>query len=203
MGGGFWVLARRHGEELGADEAWRGLLQRFPKLLDIHPDVEQIGTILGQRAVELDSFVGSRGTTRIHGDAKGWNFFFESEEKAASPFLFIDMQWTGSGHPLQDVAYALTTTLEEESLSKMDSLVDFYLTNLGQKLTEKGINLDVAQMREEYDKVIVSALWKRLDPESIVKNKDKVGPSMINRSYAHVKFITERLSHLLLSSCQA
>merc|ERR1712192_188933 len=164
----------------------------------------------GQRGVELDSFVGSRGMTRIHGDAKGWNFFFGLEEKAASPFLFIDMQWTGRGHPLQDVAYALTTTLEEESLSKMDSLVDFYLTKLGQKLTEKGINLDVAQMREEYNKVwldyarvIVSALWKRLDPESIVKNKEKVGPSMINRSYAHVKFITERLSHLLLSSCQA
>ena len=54
---------------------------------------------------------------------------------------------------LQDVAYALTTTLEEESLSKMDSLVDFYLSNLGLKLAEKGINLDIAQMREEFDKV--------------------------------------------------
>ena len=54
---------------------------------------------------------------------------------------------------LQDVAYALTTTLEEESLSNMDSLVDFYLSNLGLKLAEKGINLDIAQMREEYDKV--------------------------------------------------
>ena len=54
---------------------------------------------------------------------------------------------------LQDVAYALTTTLEEESLSTMDSLVDFYLSNLGKKLADKGINLDIAQMREEYDKV--------------------------------------------------
>ena len=98
--GGFWVLARRHGEELGADEAWRGLLQRFPKLLDVHPDVEKIGSILGQRAAELDSYVGERGVTRIHGDAKGWNFFFGSE-KAVSNFLFIDMQWTGRGHPLQ------------------------------------------------------------------------------------------------------
>ena len=54
---------------------------------------------------------------------------------------------------LQDVAYALTTTLEEESLSKMDSLVNFYLSNLGLKLAEKGVNLDIAQMREEFDKV--------------------------------------------------
>ena len=98
--GGFWVLLRRHGEELGADEAWRGLLQRFPKLLELHPEVEKIGSIVGEKAVELDSFVGERGLTRIHGDAKGWNFFFGSE-KAASSFLFIDMQWTGRGHPLQ------------------------------------------------------------------------------------------------------
>ena len=54
---------------------------------------------------------------------------------------------------LQDVAYALTTTLEEESLSKMDSLVDFYLSKLGKKLADKGINLNIAQMRVEYDKV--------------------------------------------------
>ena len=54
----------------------------------------------------------------------------------------------------QDVAYALTTTLEEESLPKMDSLVDFYLDRLGQKLAGKKINLDIAEMRKEYDKVI-------------------------------------------------
>ena len=68
--GGFWVLHRRHGEELGADEAWQGLLQRFPQLLDLHPDVKKIGAILGERAAELDTFVGERAVTRIHGDAK-------------------------------------------------------------------------------------------------------------------------------------
>ena len=52
------------------------------------------------------------------------------------------------------MAYALTTTLEEESLSKMDFLVDFYLDRLGQKLAGKNINLDIAEMRKEYDKVI-------------------------------------------------
>ena len=52
------------------------------------------------------------------------------------------------------MAYALTTTLEEESLPKMDSLVDFFLDRLGQKLAGKNINLDIAEMRKEYDKVI-------------------------------------------------
>ena len=36
----------------------------------------------------------------------------------------------------------------------MDSLVDFYLDRLAQKLAEKKINLDIAEMRKEYDKVI-------------------------------------------------
>ena len=38
-------------------------------------------------------------------------------------------------------------------MTKMDSLVDFYLSRLGQKLAEKGVIVDIAQMREEYDKV--------------------------------------------------
>ena len=70
------------------------------------------------------------------GPCKGWNFFFAKNELKASsnkthPFLFIDMQWTGRGHPLQDVAYALTTTLDEDTLEKMDSLVDCYIDKLG------------------------------------------------------------------------
>ena len=44
-------------------------------------------------------------------------------------------------------------------MSKMDSLVDFYLKKLGQKLAKKGINLDIAQMREEYDKVWLDSFW--------------------------------------------
>ena len=73
-------------------------------------------------------------------DTQGWNFFFGSEA-AASPFLFIDMQWTGRGHPLQvrtreqnnrttilscqDVAYALTTTLHYVQFVKYDVTVSF------------------------------------------------------------------------------
>lgn len=142
--------------------------------------------------------------TRIHGDAKGWNFFF-GKTSAPGPFLFIDMQWTGRGHPLQDVAYALTTSLSAEALPKMDVLVDHYVTSLTEKLGEKGISLDSGRLRGQYDKVwldytrvIVSALWKRLNPDSIVANKEKVGPSMINRSWPHVDFITRRLCQLLL-----
>ena len=67
----------------------------------------------------------------------------------------------------QDVAYALTTTLEEESLPKMDSLVNFYLDRLGQKLARKKINLDIAEMRKEYDKVIFRMTAFKLTSTSI------------------------------------
>ena len=74
------------------------------------------------------------------------------------------------------------------------------------RLNERGVtDLDKVRLRAEFDpvwldyaRVIVSGLWKRLNPESMEKNKTKIGPSMINRSWPHVLFITRRLSRLLL-----
>ena len=108
----------------------------FPDLETFHPDVRKIGSLLSSKAQMLDSLTARGANTVIHGDAKGWNFFFAKNELKASsnkthPFLFIDMQWTGRGHPLQDVAYALTTTLDVDTLQKMDSLVDCYIDKLG------------------------------------------------------------------------
>ena len=114
------------------------------------------------------------------------------------------MQWTGRGHPLQDVAYALTTTLNHETLPKMDRLVDHYVDRLGSRLEEIGEHLNREDLRKQYDhvwldysRVIVTGLWKRLNTESMIKNKEKVGPSMINRSWPHVFFITKRICKLL------
>ena len=115
------------------------------------------------------------------------------------------MQWTGSGHPLQDVAYALTTTLDQDTLPKMDRLVDHYVDRLGSRLEGYGEQLDKDKLRKQYDqvwldyaRVIVTGLWKRLNIDSMQKNKEKVGPSMINRSLPHVMFITRKLCKLLL-----
>ena len=183
-------------------------MERFPELGSLHPQVRELGAKLAERAEELDRFTEAGANTRIHGDAKGWNFFFakeSSEKKTVQPFLLIDLQWTGRGHPLQDVAYVLTTSLSEESLDRMDWLVDHYVSSLHSRLEERQISLDVRRLRAEYDpvwldyaRVIVTGLWKRLNPESLEKNKVKVGPSMINRSMKHVVFITQRLCRLLL-----
>ena len=134
--GSFWVLEKRKAfsEVENADSTWNSFVDRFPDLVNIHPEVRQIGSKLSSQAEKLDQAVAQGANTRIHGDAKGWNFFFAKEgskTQNSQPFLFIDMQWTGRGHPLQDVAYALTTTLNEEAIEDMDSLVDYYIDNLG------------------------------------------------------------------------
>ena len=134
--GSFWVLEKRraHSEVENADTTWNAFVDRFPDLESLHPDVRKIGSILSSKAEALDSTTAQGANTLIHGDAKGWNFFFAKDESPAhkcQPFLFIDMQWAGRGHPLQDVAYALTTTLDENNLDKIDDLVDFYIDRLG------------------------------------------------------------------------
>ena len=139
--GSFWVLKKRSAfsEVENADSTWNSFIDRFPDLVNIHPGVRQIGSLLASQAEKLDQMVSVGANTRIHGDAKGWNFFFAKEGSKAhssQPFLFIDMQWTGRGHPLQDVAYALTTTLSEEALEDMDTLVDYYIDTLGKLIIE-------------------------------------------------------------------
>ena len=138
--GSFWVLEKRRAfaEVENADTTWNEFVDRFPDLAGLHPDVRKIGSVLSSKAEALDASTAQGANTLIHGDAKGWNFFFAKDESPAQksqPFLFIDMQWAGRGHPLQDVAYALTTTLDENNLDKMDDLVDFYINRLGWCLT--------------------------------------------------------------------
>ncbi len=171
------------------------------------PELGLISLIKASKAKVLDDFIADNLITQIHGDCKGWNLFFKKDSGssssdliATSEVLFIDMQWTGIGHPLQDVAYALTTTLEADLLESMSDFVDVYI----EKLLKLGINLDKDSFKAQYDKVwldyvrvILTGLWKRFSPESIEKYKTVVGPSMIARSIDHAKFIIGHAHDLL------
>ena len=71
-----------------------------------------LGAALASKAQVLDDFIASNLLTQVHGDCKGWNLFFmkksdlkEISAVEKSPVLFIDMQWTGVGHPLQVYIY--------------------------------------------------------------------------------------------------
>jgi len=211
--GTFWQLKLRKelGEMEKGEKTWSNFVDRFPELEVEQEQVRRFGSLLIRRAEELETIVEKGAVTRVHGDAKGWNFFSKKSEganlknKTTPPFLLIDMQWTGRGHPLQDVAYALTTSLEAGCLDDMDGLVDYYVDTLGDMLEMRGVEMDRKKMRQEYDlvwldyaRVIISGLWGRLDKESIIKNRNKVGPSMINRSWDHVLFIVKRMAKLLL-----
>jgi len=122
--------------------------------------------------------------------------------------VLIDMQWAGKGHALQDVAYVLTTSLEASLLSteEFERLVDVYINSLGVELKARGRGglVDLGALRSEFDlvwldyaRVIVTGLWRNLSKERMKQYQNTVGPSMINRSLQHVKFIITRLHKLL------
>ena len=74
-------------------------------------------------------------------------------------------------------------------------------------MSQTNVNFNIKELRLEYDliwldyvRVIVTGLWKNLDPERMKRYKNTVGPSMINRSLDHVKFITKRAHHLLFEN---
>jgi thiamine kinase-like enzyme len=205
--GSFWVLSRRQPlgetEIANAESTWKNLLDRFPEFKDLCPDVESLGGALAAKAKSLDDYVAANLMTQIHGDCKGFNLFFKKPniiKEDEQQVLLIDMQWTGIGHPLQDVAYALTTTLEADLLDSMNDFVDTYIECLSKEVE----GLDAGQLRKDFDliwldyaRVIITGLWKRLSPESIIKYQNVVGPSMIGRSLDHAKFIIKKIHHLL------
>ena len=155
------------GEIENADQTWKTVLSRFPHFKELVPNASQLGISLAAKAENLDNFIGSNLLTMVHGDCKGWNIFFKKQNCSnpeLSPVLFIDLQWTGIGHPLQDVAYSLTTTLEPELLNSMDYYVDVYLKHLSNLIS--GFNSE--KMKQHFDivwldyaRVIVTGLWKR------------------------------------------
>ena len=104
---------------------------------------------------------------------------------------------------LQDVAYALTTSLDEDILADMGSFVDLYISQLSQYLKAKGMNIpedlrkDFDRVWLDYARVIVTGLWKRLSPEQMERYKNVVGPSMINKNMKHIQFIIRRAHDLL------
>ncbi len=203
--GTFWVLSRRKplGEVENADKNWKAILERFPHFANLAPGIEHLALDLAAKADKLDHFVSSNLLTQVHGDCKGWNLFFvrkECQTKDASPTLFIDLQWTGIGHPLQDVAYSLTTSLNPEELNKMDHFLNLYIQALKSQIQDPIIDefhkhFDLIWL--DYARVILTGLWKRLSPEYLAQNKNKVGPSYIGRSLEHAEFIIKKVHHLL------
>ena len=186
-------------ELLEVSDLWTRLSKDFPSLAKEIPNFTDIGPSLVAHAEFLDHFVQERCFTQIHGDCKAWNIFVG---KTSNDMSFIDMAWTGKGHPFQDVAYLLTTSLQAELLPQMQHFVQYYINQLKSHVEESKIPLDFHDHFDlvwlDYARVIVTGLWKNLSPERMKKYENLIGPSMITKSLPHIKFIIMNIRKKLI-----
>ena len=97
--------------------------------------------------------------------------------------ILLDRQWVGKGHPLQDVTYALTTSLGANMLNKLRDFVDHYVECLtshincqNKVIISKELRFEFHWIWVDYARVIVTGLWKNLDPEKMKKYQKTVDP---------------------------
>jgi len=115
--GGKWNLARskKLNELKTAESSWKSLLINMPELRDLKlQNLDKISSEIVKHSDAWDRFISRRCQALIHGDLKSWNLFFNKQSD--SNLVFIDFQWMGKGHPLQDVADFLTSSLDKSFL---------------------------------------------------------------------------------------
>jgi len=124
--GTYWHLATRP-EELAVLEDGR--------LKDCAAEID--------RALNASAFL-----TFVHGDAKLANFCFSNDGRAVAA---VDFQYIGGGCGMKDVAYFISSCLDENESERQESaLLDFYFDRLKQALAVAGNDLDVAALESDW-----------------------------------------------------
>lgn len=124
--GSYWHLATRP-DELGA------MLDK--ELQSAAPRIDQT---LNQAKYQ----------TIIHGDAKLANFCFSKNSKNVAA---VDFQYVGHGCGMKDVAYFLSSCLEENELQKTEStLLAFYFDVLSSSLQKRESDVNFSKLKEEW-----------------------------------------------------
>ena len=91
--------------------------------------------------------------TLVHGDAKLANFCFSADEGCVAA---VDFQYVGGGCGMKDVAYFISSCLnEDESERQEQALLDYYFQTLGSALKQSGNDIDF---------VALEADWRALYP---------------------------------------
>jgi aminoglycoside phosphotransferase (APT) family kinase protein len=86
--------------------------------------------------------------TLVHGDAKVANFCFSEDGRRAAA---VDFQYVGGGCGMKDVAYFISSCLDEEaSEQQAPALLDRYFELLGEGLERSRADLDVAALEEDW-----------------------------------------------------
>ncbi len=100
-------------------------------------------------AAEIDQRLSdSPFQTFVHGDAKLANFCFSADGRRAAA---VDFQYVGGGCGMKDVAYFISSCLDEdESEAQAPALLDRYFELLGEALVRLGSDVDVAALEADW-----------------------------------------------------
>lgn len=89
--------------------------------------------------------------TLVHGDAKLANFCFSAKGSVAA----VDFQYVGGGCGMKDVAYFISSCLEEEEIKKYEkALLDFYYQELQSNISS---NIDFQELKKEWERLYLFA----------------------------------------------
>jgi len=91
-----------------------------------------------------------RYQTLVHGDAKLANFCFTGDTPQPD-VAAVDFQYVGRGCGMKDVAYFVGSCLREDECQALEStLLDYYFSRLGQRVTEKKPGSDTNELEREW-----------------------------------------------------
>ncbi len=94
--------------------------------------------------------------TFVHGDAKLANFCFDADGGQAAA---VDFQYVGGGCGMKDVAYFISSCLDEDESERLaPGLLDRYFDLLGTALRGSGTELDVDALEEDW-RVLYPVAW--------------------------------------------
>jgi aminoglycoside phosphotransferase (APT) family kinase protein len=119
--------------------------------LDTRPDeldALEDGPLKDAAAAIDRQLANSAFVTFVHGDAKLANFCFDTEGRRAAA---VDFQYVGGGCGMKDVAYFISSCLDEDDSEAMaPALLDRYFELLASALAEVGKALDFAALEADW-----------------------------------------------------
>lgn len=122
--------------------------------LQTRPDELQAiqNVALKRAAPKLDALLNNCVyQTFVHGDAKAENFCFSPSDVAA-----VDFQYVGGGCGVKDVAYFLSSCLDEDECeARAEPLLDLYF---------RGLRAELSAQRPEIDASALEREWRRMYP---------------------------------------
>ncbi len=145
-------------------------LERYDDVLD--HETRSAVTLIRDKFVELMTGIALATpvvTCVIHGDYRTDNLIFDARGGEV-PFAVVDWQTLGSGSPMSDVAFFLTTSLDTEDRRATErELIEFYLEHL----RARGVQLSTADAHVEYARATVGPIIMLVSASIFVERTER------------------------------